>query len=374
VTCIKHFPGHGRSALDSHVTLPVLSATVDQLREKDLAPFARGIEAGADSVMVGHISPLDRCRPASLDQEMISGLLRGELKFDGVVITDALEMAGAWAGAREKGKGPESSESPGKSLPGILKQAVGAGNDILLFSKPVEEVFEQLRSAEETFGEDEFWGERLADCSRPAVSRIERLLQGLEGFDEIHSNVEGLCGGKPQRGTHDLDIYREIAEKSARIVRRGGSVASLKSGEALSAVFCSERGDFERPPARSFVARALDTLRRAVGAPLDEIGEGRQPTREFLSSAAWHRKQETLDYLVFGDEKSVDAGRKVLFLLNRRPLEKGAIETLSSDAGIVIVAGWPYAAHFVPPDRTTILTYGVYDAAAERVGEILANL
>ncbi len=129
LTCLKHFPGHGPSRVDSHLELPVLGATLDQLRERDIPPFASGIAAGAESVMIGHIAPLGRALPASLDPEIIGRLLRGELGFEGVIMTDALEMEGV------KGGG---------SLIDICGRALAAGNDILLFSKPVAGVADDL--------------------------------------------------------------------------------------------------------------------------------------------------------------------------------------------------------------------------------------
>ena len=93
----KHFPGHGDTATDSHVGLPVIDHTRAELDEIDLPPFRAAIEEGIDAIMTGHIvvpALDDSGRPATLSQPILTGLLREELGFDGVVVTDSLAMEG----------------------------------------------------------------------------------------------------------------------------------------------------------------------------------------------------------------------------------------------------------------------------------------
>ena len=96
--CAKHFPGHGDTVVDSHHGLPRVDATFEVLQERELAPFRAAVEAGVASVMTSHIvvSALDPHRPATFSRIVI-GVLRDELGFDGVVVSDALDMAGASA-------------------------------------------------------------------------------------------------------------------------------------------------------------------------------------------------------------------------------------------------------------------------------------
>ncbi|KAA9149491.1 glycoside hydrolase family 3 protein [Amycolatopsis acidicola] len=93
----KHFPGHGDAATDSHTGLPVISHTEQQWREIDLPPFRSAIDAGTDVIMTAHITvpSLDPSgEPATLSKPIMTGILRGELGYDGVVVTDSLQMAG----------------------------------------------------------------------------------------------------------------------------------------------------------------------------------------------------------------------------------------------------------------------------------------
>ena len=94
VATLKHFPGHGDTRLDSHRGLPTVTRQRDELMRIDLPPFAAGIEAGAKIVMTSHIifSALDAERPATLSPIILGDLLRGEMGFDGLIVSDSMNM------------------------------------------------------------------------------------------------------------------------------------------------------------------------------------------------------------------------------------------------------------------------------------------
>lgn len=119
VPVIKHFPGHGSVPADSHLTLPVQTRSRAELEASDLVPFARGVEAGLPAVMVGHLDvrAVDPRVPSSLSRKVVTGLLRDELGFEGLVVTDSLEMAAVTRG-----------RDPGRTA----VQAMRAGSDVLL--------------------------------------------------------------------------------------------------------------------------------------------------------------------------------------------------------------------------------------------------
>ncbi len=93
--CAKHFPGHGDTDLDSHHDLPVLRHEMERLEAVELVPFRAAIEAGVAAIMTTHVvfEALDPGVPATLSPAVIDGLLRGRMGFDGVVVSDDLEMA-----------------------------------------------------------------------------------------------------------------------------------------------------------------------------------------------------------------------------------------------------------------------------------------
>lgn len=93
ICCLKHFPGHGSTAADSHDGAATVDKTLPQLRQEDLKPFVSGIAAGADMVMVGHLTvPTMDDAPASVSRKIVTNLLRYDLGFRGVIVTDGLQM------------------------------------------------------------------------------------------------------------------------------------------------------------------------------------------------------------------------------------------------------------------------------------------
>ena len=132
---LKHFPGHGDTSADSHFGSVYVYKTLDQLREGELIPFRAGIEAGADAVMMGHliIAEVEE-QPALFSHKIVTELLREELGFDGVVITDSLKMQ---AMTDHYGSGD------------IAVKAVQAGVDLLLSPQDLEEAAAALVQAVE---------------------------------------------------------------------------------------------------------------------------------------------------------------------------------------------------------------------------------
>jgi beta-N-acetylhexosaminidase len=94
LACAKHFPGHGDASVDSHASLPVIDATLETLRVRELPPFAAAVQAGVRAVMTAHIllPKVDEEHPATLSERILGGLLRGELGFEGVVFSDDVGM------------------------------------------------------------------------------------------------------------------------------------------------------------------------------------------------------------------------------------------------------------------------------------------
>jgi len=94
IACVKHFPGHGDTSVDSHVGLPVIQHNIERLKNYEWIPFQEAIDSGAEMVMTAHIllPNIDPDYPATMSEEVITGVLRNDMGFDGVVITDDLVM------------------------------------------------------------------------------------------------------------------------------------------------------------------------------------------------------------------------------------------------------------------------------------------
>ena len=132
----KHFPGHGDTDKDSHLELPVINHTAAYIDSVDTYPFRRLIQAGVGGVMVAHlqVKALDPERPSSLSPRIVGGLLRQKLGFEGLVVTDGLDM-----------KGVTNTYGEGQ---GELAALI-AGNDILLLPPDVPKAIEVIKTAAE---------------------------------------------------------------------------------------------------------------------------------------------------------------------------------------------------------------------------------
>jgi beta-N-acetylhexosaminidase len=158
----KHFPGHGQTTVDSHVALPVVNASKATLLARDLVPYKAAIAAGLPAVMVGHllVPSLDAARPTSLSPKVIDDLLRKELGFNRLVVTDALEM-GAISGSR--------------SIPAAAELALRAGADQLLVGAGSDQVTATITRIEE--------GVR---AGRIPASRVRSAFLRVERFKGVH--------------------------------------------------------------------------------------------------------------------------------------------------------------------------------------------
>lgn len=188
----KHFPGHGSVAEDSHVTLPVSRATREELLAADLIPFSAIARLSNPAVMATHIifSELDPDLPASLSGIILTGLLRREMGYDGVVLTDCLEMDGA------RKVGPVSE---------VAVLAVEAGCDLLLVSHTPElqaAAFEAVRNAVRSgrisVGRIEQSVERIARWKAQADSRLDPKVRFALDPESLGEKVATFMPGETE--------------------------------------------------------------------------------------------------------------------------------------------------------------------------------
>lgn len=160
----KHFPGHGDTAQDSHLGLPIVDLPLERLRERELRPFVAAAQSGARSIMTSHVllPQLDPDQPATFSATILLDVLRSELGYQGVIVSDALDMVGA------------SGEI---GIPAAAVRAIAAGCDLLCIgTKNTEEQLEAITSA---------LGAAVADGTLPqrrlgdAVARNRTLAEGL---------------------------------------------------------------------------------------------------------------------------------------------------------------------------------------------------
>lgn len=177
LTSLKHFPGHGTLDVDSHEALPVLDATTAELGERDLVPFAAGIDAGAPMVMMGHIavSAWDPGVPASLSPAAYDHL-RDELGFTGVAVTDGLDM-GALTASRSSAQ--------------IAVEALQAGADLLLTPVDVREARDGIVDA---IADGSLDRERLTEAAGRVIAMVRWQADLLDDAGGADSDAVGTAG------------------------------------------------------------------------------------------------------------------------------------------------------------------------------------
>jgi beta-glucosidase-like glycosyl hydrolase len=378
LSCLKHFPGHGAAALDSHLTLPVIGRTIEELRKEELTPFIVGIEEGADTVMTAHIALSEGDPPASLDSEIVTDLLRGKLGFKGVVITDALEMAGVLPdGLAMKSVDPASGRrKSGSAVPAsIAARALGVGNDLLLMSRPLEEVYSELALHSAVLG-DELSTAALAGRMEESVERIVSLRERAN-----EASQEDPSTGELQAS---LDRGRDAYLNAALLT---GSLC-FSAGETVAPVFLGAESDFDSYVVRRFIFRVLEGL-AGVG-PYEEHPHDDHPHDDHRNDHP-DRVSDRVPERFFDPDKlgpvGTDGGletglylfepvmrpvsKKVLFLLCRKPPPEDVIRTVAAGYDSVVAAGRPWDAALLPPGTSVVVTYGIYDAAADRIAGMI---
>jgi beta-N-acetylhexosaminidase len=208
VASAKHFPGHGDTDVDSHYGLPIIESDLETLYEVDLKPFREAIDAGIDSIMTAHIvvpALDDSGLPATLSKPILTDLLRDEMGFEGLIITDSLDMAGA-------------DVLPPEEVP---VEAFKAGADILLNPPNVGQAFESMVSAVES-------GEISMDRIDESVFRILQTKMDNGYFEDPFTDPEAINNiGTDQH----LQTAQEIADKSITLVKNEDNVLPLEENE-----------------------------------------------------------------------------------------------------------------------------------------------
>ncbi|MDX8342658.1 beta-N-acetylhexosaminidase [Rossellomorea sp. YZS02] len=173
ISTIKHFPGHGDTSVDSHLALPVVNKSLQELEDMELIPFKRAIDDGADLIMVAHIllPRLDDTYPSSLSEKIVTDLLRNKLKYKGVVITDDMTMK---AVADNFGMGESAV------------QAVKAGSDLVLIAHDAQKAVTAMEALKSAVQNGDISEERINE----SVKRIIQLKQSYSLEDTHTGEVE----------------------------------------------------------------------------------------------------------------------------------------------------------------------------------------
>src|SRR5215212_2064073 len=302
----KHFPGHGDTAQDSHVSLPIVNRSLDELRSHELLPFVAAIEQNCRLVMTSHIlvPQLDRNSPATMSRTVLHQLLRRELGFSGVVVSDALDMVGA---------------SGSLGMAGAAVAALAAGCDLLCLG--TENSDDQLADIESAVGSAVADGTLTANRIQEATSRVRRLATDLEAAREAAGqppdSVPGWSKGEAEL-VRTFDIQPWAADWRAK-ASGGYTVVRLETNPNI-AVGATPWGPF--------------------AALRPELVEGLSAHSAFAAQHVWlvSPEQSALPPIQ-PEEPVVVVGRDI----NQHRFARGAVDRLRSAQVNVLVVdmGWP---------------------------------
>ena len=245
----KHFPGHGDTETDSHLGLPSIPHSRARMDSVELFPFRHAIEAGMGAVMTAHISvpSLDGGvgDPSTLSSAVLTDLLRGEMEFDGLLFTDAMDMS-----AISRGYGAEEASV----------RAIEAGADVILMPPSVERAVEGIAVAVES---------GRIDASRIDAS-VRRILEtkkqmGLDRDRVVQIDQIGQVVGIPAH----TQVAAEIAERSITLLHNGGNLLPLLGTRSARVMSVSFRRTSDVLAGRYFNARLRQTYPRLTTAGLD---------------------------------------------------------------------------------------------------------
>jgi beta-glucosidase-like glycosyl hydrolase len=246
VSCAKHFPGHGDTAMDSHVSLPVITKSFEELRATDLIPFLEAVKAGVSSVMMGHLSiPAVDSKPASLSKKIITDLLRREIGFEGVILTDALNM---------------------KALQGfdhVSAECLKAGADILLHPLDADLMVKELLCAVES-------GEITEEQIDEAVNRILKKKAKIQNKTTPLSAplLRGeLKGGEVDYQSHII-LSSQITDKSITLVKCVTGLPVM-DGNEIAIILAGENSLFESSPFKALF-KNVSTIPSTIPLPREE--------------------------------------------------------------------------------------------------------
>ena len=353
IATLKHFPGHGDTDVDSHLGLPIIKDPRETLDRTEFPPFRAGIAAGARAVMTGHIEmpALDPSpnTPTTLSQPIVSGVLRGDMGFDGLVYTDSMGMAGV-----------NQLYKPGDAA----VRAIKAGNDVVLHSPDDGAAFAALEAAAES-----------GEITRQQLDRsVERILRA-KAFAGLHRTravnldaLSAIVGGRAHQAVAD-----EVSRRSLTLVRdqrRQVPLAVAPDAQILYLSILDSPGGWRiAAPSRTFIPELRQRWHNVTAVELSE----RSTANEIELVRAMAPRYDAIVASVFVRAAS-GSGRMDLPSNMQALLRALARQTeVSRKPLIAVLFGNPYTAAFVPEVPAILLTYDFYDRAERSAVRALAG-
>ncbi len=338
----KHFPGHGDTAADSHIDLPVIHADRERLEHLELVPFRAAIAAGVSTVMTGHLSipafEPDSNTPATLSSNILTGLLRKELGFEGLVVTDAMDMGGITV-----------RYAPGEAA----VRAVAAGADALLMPPVPDAAFESLQAAVKS---GRISKARLDGSVRRILQAKARLglnQKRLVDLNAINQKFGSVAWQKEAQ---------EISDRGVTLLRDTPHRLPLDGTKALRALLLALYADPEPYPG--------EDLERELRSRFDSVTTLRADTRFVNASILKLPPPDSYDVAILALFVRVSDRKGNVDV----PTEQAALAEQLYKSGkpvITVAFGSPYLIERFPKAETWLAAFGISDVAQISVARAL---
>src|SRR5271154_7089446 len=338
----KHFPGHGDTAADSHIDLPVIRADRDRLEKLELIPFRAAIAAGASSVMTGHLSvpalESEPNIPATLSQNILTGVLRDELHFEGLVVTDAMDMGGI-----------TTRFAPGEAA----VRAVLAGADALLMPPVPDAAFEAVQQAVKS---GRISRERLDASVRRillAKARLGLNKNRLVDLDAINEHFGTVAS---------QNEAQKISDRGVTLLRDNNHILPLDGTKPSRALLLAFYADPEPYPG--------EDLERELKSRFDSVVTLRADTRFINADTLKLPSPDTYDVAILALFVRVSDRKGNVDV----PAEQAALAEKLFQSGkpvITVGLGSPYLIERFPQAQTWLAAFGISDVAQISIARAL---
>jgi beta-N-acetylhexosaminidase len=345
LTTAKHFPGHGDTATDSHIGLPVVGSDASRLDAVELVPFRSAIAAGVDAVMTAHVAVPHITGasdvPATLSARVLGGLLRERLGFQGIVVTDALEM-GAITTRTWSGK--------------AAVRALAAGADILLLPPNNDVAIDEVERA---VRRGELSEERISRSAAKVLEAKARLGLDRDRFSTLERIAETVASPESQR------LAAEIAERSVTLVRDQDHVLPINPIRPPRICSIAISSELDSSPAGVFQTELRRRYPNARTAALDTRAPD-DMVASVLKSAA------EAEVVVVATVVRVVTGRGNVALPEVQRALLGKLFALGKPV-VWVTFGNPYLLRHYPRARTYLCTFSYADVSQAAAARALAG-
>jgi beta-N-acetylhexosaminidase len=338
----KHFPGHGDTSVDSHLGLPRIGADRKRLEKVELVPFRAAISAGASAIMTGHLSvpalETDENLPATLSTNILTDLLRNKLGFPGLIVTDALDMAGA---------------GPKLSVGEIAVRAVLAGADILLLPPSPQEALAALKDAVAS-------GRISAKRIDASVIRILRAKAKLGLHRNCLVDVNAL--DSIFRNAQSLESAQDIADRGVTLLRDNEDLLPFDAARPTRVLLLSVAADPDAHPG--------ETFEREIRRRVDSVNVNRVDTKFSQQMLASFPSPESYDIAIAAIFVRV-ADRKGSVGLPDAQAELIDRLLAQGKSTAVVCFGSPYLIERFPKAKTWLAAFSTADVAQRAAARAL---